>query len=214
MKRLLATTCAVALLAVAVEAHADKISAGFEAGGMFGDFGGDDAPENLTTRNAFMGGGFVACAINPRLGVRGEILYVQKGAEGDFLTDDGDIHTALYKLDYVDIPVLFTANFPASSNKFGLEVFAGPSFNFNVSAKAAVEEHGTLDLDNVKSFEFGAVVGAGVSYALQKFSLIGNARYAMGISSVSEDVAGSSVAIQNQGLGAMGGLSFPIGPQE
>jgi Outer membrane protein beta-barrel domain len=214
MKRFLTIACAFVVVVLAGQAHAERITAGVKAGGNFGDFGGDDAPDNLSTRNAFLGGGFVACPINARLGVRGEVLYAQKGAEGDFLTDDGDIHTALYKLDYVDIPVLFTANFPAGASQFSFNVFAGPSFNFNVSHKAAVEEHGTLDLPNVKSFELGAVVGAGAAYALDKFSLVGDVRYSMSVTSLSDDVAGQSVDVKNQGFGVMGGLAFPIGAEK
>jgi hypothetical protein len=214
MKPYLSFACAALALALAAPTHAETITAGIEAGGMFADFGGDDAPDNLSTRNAFMGGGFVTYPINVRLGVRGEVLYVQKGAEGDFLTDDGDIHTALYKLDYVDIPVLFTGNFPAGSSKFAFEVLAGPSFNFNLSAKAAVEEHGTLELANVKSFELGAVVGVGVLYALEKVSLVGDARYSMSVTSFSDDVAGQSVDVKNQGFGIMGGIAFPLGAEK
>lgn len=220
MNRLVTVACAAALVALAGQAHAGRITAGVKAGGSFAKFGGDDAPDHLKTRSAFMGGGFLAYPINARLGVRGEVLYAQKGAEGDFLTDDGDIHTALYKLDYVDIPVLFTGDFPAGSSQFTFNVFAGPSFNFNTSAKAAVQEHGTLDLGKdgewlrVKSFEFGAVVGAGVAYVLEKFSLVGDVRYSMGVASLSDDVNGQSVDLKNHGVGVMGGISFPISAEK
>jgi Outer membrane protein beta-barrel domain len=212
MRRLLVAVCAIAALAFAPQAHAAKITGGLKAGGNFGDLGGSDAPDNPKMRSAFQGGGFLEGQINERLGLRGEVLYVQKGVEGDYLTDDGDIHTALYKLDYVDIPVVFVTNFPAGG-KFAFTVFAGPSFNFNLSAKAAVEER-TIDLENVKSFEFGAVIGGGATYALSKFSLLADVRYSMGATSVSDDVQGQSVDVKNRGIGVMGGISFPIGAQK
>jgi hypothetical protein len=214
MKRFLTISCAAALVVLAGEVHAGRITAGVKAGGNFAEFGGDDQPDHLSRRNAFMGGGFVAFPINARLGVRGEVNYAQKGAEGDFLTTDGDTHTALYKLNYVDIPVLFTGDFPAGSSKFAFSVFAGPSFNFNVTHEAAVEEHGTLDLPNVKSFELGAVVGGGVTYALEKFSLVGDARYTMSVTSISDDMAGQSVDIKNRGFALMGGIEFPISSEK
>lgn len=209
MKQLLTVVCAVVLVVLSAQAQAGTITGGLKAGANFGDFAGDDKPENLTTRNAFQGGGFVQFPISQRLGVRGEILYAQKGAEGDIVVEDGDTHTALYKLDYVDVPVLFIANFPAGDSKFGFNVFAGPSFNFNISAKAAIEEHGTEDLDNVEGFELGAVVGAGATYALSKFSLLADVRYAMGITSWSDDVGDTT----NSGIGVMGGVMFPIGAE-
>lgn len=209
MKQMLTVVCALVLVVSSAQAQAGTITGGFKAGANLGDFSGDDAPGNLTTRSAFQGGGFVQFPINQRLGVRGEILYAQKGAEGDIVVEDGDTHTALYKLDYVDVPVLFVADFPAGDSKFGFNVFAGPSFNFNISAKAAIEEHGTEDLDGAESFELGAVVGAGATYALSKFSLLADVRYAMGITSLSDETGDTT----NSCIGIMGGLMFPIGAE-
>ena len=209
MKRFLTISVASMLALFATSAGAGRVTGGLKAGGNFGDFAGDNAPEHLSGRSAFQGGAFVQWPINQRLGVRGNVLYVQKGAEGDYLTDDGDIHPALYKVDYVDVPIEFVAAFPLGDTKFGYNVFAGPSFNFNTSARAAVEEHGTLDLEHVKSFEFGAVVGIGITYDLEKFSLIGEGRYSMSVTSLSDDVD-----IKNRGVGVLGGISFPLGAEK
>lgn len=198
-----------ALVVVSAQARAEKVTIGLKAGGNFGDFAGDDAPEHQSGRSAFQGGGFVQCPINERLSVRGNVLYVQKGAEGDIVVEDGDTHTALYKLDYIDIPVEFVASFPAGNTKFGYNVFAGPSFNFNMKAEAAIEEHGNDDLEGIKSFEFGAVVGIGLTYALEKFSLLAEGRYSMSVTSLSEDDD-----IKNRGVGVLGGLVFPIGAEK
>jgi hypothetical protein len=209
MKQLLTVVCAVVLVVLSTQARAERVTAGLKAGGNFGDFAGDDPPEHLSGRSAFQGGGFVQCPINERLSVRGNVLYVQKGAEGDIVVEDGDTHTGLYKLDYIDIPVEFVASFPAGNTKFGYTVFAGPSFNFNMKAEAAVEEHGTVDLEGVRSFEFGAVVGMGVTYALEKFSLLAEGRYSMSVTSSFDDAD-----IKNRGVGVLGGLVFPIGAEK
>lgn len=209
MKQLFVVVCAVVLIGLSAQARAERVTVGLKAGGNFGDFAGDDAPEHLSGRSAFQGGGFVQCPINQRLSVRGNVLYVQKGAEGDIVVEDGDTHTALFKLDYIDIPVEFVASFPLGNTRFGYNVFAGPSFNFNMKAEAAIEEHGTEDVEGVKSFEFGAVVGIGLTYALDKFSLLAEGRYSMSVTSLSEDDD-----IKNRGVGVLGGLVFPIGGEK
>jgi len=210
MKQLLTVVCAVVLAGLSAQARAERATLGLKAGGNFGDFAGDDAPEHLSGRSAFQGGGFVQYPINPRLSVRGNVLYVQKGAEGDIVVEDGDTHTALYKLDYIDIPVEFVASFPLGDTKFGYNVFAGPSFNFNMKADAAIDGgHGTEELDGVRSFEFGAVVGIGLTYAMEKFSLLAEGRYSMSVTSSFDDLD-----IKNRGVGVLGGLVIPIGAEK
>jgi hypothetical protein len=199
----------VAMVSVA-RVDAATWTAGAKGGVNWGDLGGDNAPENTSARAGFQGGAFARCNPTEQFGVQAEILYVQKGAEGDFLTEDLDIHPATYKLDYIDIPIVFVANFPAG-DKLGFNVFGGPSFNFNTGATADVEEHGTIDLNNVKSFEFGAVIGAGLAYELSSMSLIADVRYSLGASPVVDDVGGQSVDAKNRGIGLMAGLSFPLG---
>ncbi len=209
MKAVVGVFCA-ALLVVATNADAKKY-AGVKGGVNMGDFGGDDAPDNSSTRTGFSGGAFYGMGINDQFDVRGEVNYVQKGAEGDVEADDGDIHAGTYKLDYVEIPVLFVANFGAGE-KFGFSLFAGPTFAFNTTAEAEIPSHNeTVELDNVKGFDFGGAIGGGIKYMLSKFSIVADVRYGIGASSVVEDVAGESVDVKNQGPAFMAGVEFPLG---
>ena len=210
MRRILCAATAIMAMSWVTQVNAGTMTAGFKGGVNWGDLSGDNAPDNASMRTGFQGGAFLRSDINPQFGVQGEVLYVQKGVEGDFLTDDLDIHPATYKLDYIDIPIVFVANFPAG-DKFGFNVFGGPSFNFNTGATADVEEHGSVDLDNVKGFEFGAVIGAGLAYKLSSMSLIADVRYSLGASSISDDIDGESIDVKNRGIGLMAGLSFPLG---
>ena len=208
MKAVVGVLCAALLVAANAEA---KKYAGVKGGVNMGDFGGDDAPDNSSTRTGFSGGAFYGLGINDQFDVRGEVNYVQKGAEGEVMADDGDIHDGIYKLDYVEIPVLFVANFPVGE-KFGLSLFAGPTFAFNTTAEVEIPSHNeTEELDNVKGFDFGAAIGGGVEYKLSSFSIIADVRYSLGASSVSEDVAGESIDVKNRGIGIMGGVAFPLG---
>jgi hypothetical protein len=200
----------VAMLVVATGADAKKY-AGVKGGVNMGDFSGDDTPGNSSTRTGFSGGAFYGIGINDQFGVRGELNYVQKGAEGAVQTEDGDTHDGTYKLDYVEIPVLFLADFPAGE-KFAFSIFAGPTFAFNTTAEVEVPAHNeTEKLDNVKGFEFGAAVGGGIEYMLSSFSIIADLRYSLGASSVSDDVDGVSIDVKNTGIGIMAGVKFPLG---
>jgi len=212
MKKLTAVVCVLALVALAAQAEA-KMTAGFKGGVNLGDVSGDNAPENTSTRTGIQGGAFLRHGVNEQFGVQGEVLYVQKGVEGDIETEDGDTHTATYKVDYIDIPLLFVAIFPAG-DKLGFNIFGGPSFNFNMTAEADIEGHGTEDIENVKSFEFGAVIGGGLGYMLSSVSLVVDVRYSMGATSITEEVAGVSADMKNRGIGIMAGVAFPIGGGE
>jgi hypothetical protein len=199
-----------AMLVIATGADAKKY-AGVKGGVNMADFSGDNAPDNSSTRTGFCGGAFYGVGINEQFGVRGELNYIQKGASGDVETEDLDIHSGTYKLDYVEIPLLFVAGFPAGE-KFEFSLFAGPTFAFNTTAEVEIPAHNeTLDLDNVKGFEFGAAIGGGVAYMLSSFSIIADVRYGIGATSIREDVAGQSVDVKNSGIGVMAGVQFPLG---
>ena len=211
MRAIVGMLCA-AMLVVAVDADAKKMYAGVKGGVNMADFGGDDAPGNSSTRTGFSGGAFYGIDVNDQFGVRGEVNYVQKGAEGDVQAEDGDTHDGTYKLDYVEIPVLFLANIPAG-DKFAFSIFAGPTFAFNTTAEVEIPSHNeTEDLSSIiKSFEFGAAVGGGIEYMLSSFSIIADVRYSLGASTVSDDGSGESIDVKNRGIGIMAGVRFPLG---
>ncbi len=197
-------------LALAGPAAAGAMYAGVKGGVNLGDITGDNAPTNTSMRTGFMGGGFIGGDLAGQFGIRGEVLYTQKGVDGDIRTKDGDVHPGHARLDYIDVPVLFDAQLPAG-DRFGFDVFAGPSFNFNIKSEVETEDGLEDRKDSTKSFEFGAVVGGGLRYALSSVSIIADVRYSLGASTISEDVAGQSVDAKNRGIGFAAGVSIPIG---
>ncbi len=186
------------------EAQARKSYAGVKGGVNIADITGDDA-DTLSSRNRFIGGAFYGIDFADDFGVRVDGLYVQKGAEGPFESEDGDIHETILTLDYLEFPVLFMVGFP-TSEKFAVNLFAGPTFGFNLTAEAEIPEHGeTVDLD-VETFEFGATFGGGAEYVLSSMSIIGDFRYALGGTNISDEFDG-----KNSGSGIMVGVKFPLG---
>jgi opacity protein-like surface antigen len=207
MKALTALVCATALLAAAGNVEAKTMYAGVKGGVNIATLSGDDT-DGLDSHNGFIGGVFYGVDFG-EFGVRLEGLYVQKGAEGPFTAPDGDTHESTVRLDYVEFPLLFTGTFSAGE-KIAFNVFAGPTFGFNTTAELEIPEHGeTEDIsDSVDSFEFGAAVGGGVEYELSSFSIIVDARYSLGATSIVNE--GDS-DVKNRGIGVMAGVKFPLG---
>jgi hypothetical protein len=212
MKRIFVTLSAVALIAVAAQAQAQGMYAGIKAGANFANIGGSDADTYLTnhsTRTGFLGGLYVGKNVNDKMGFRIEGLYAMKGAKYD-QTIAGTTYSGTAKLDYIDFPILFVYNL-TNTEKMAFNLFAGPTLGFNIKHKVEVNGQ-TADIDNIKSFEFGGAIGAGVEHKMANGKGIGlDARYSMGATSVSDDVNGQSVSIKNRGFGVMASFSVPVG---
>jgi hypothetical protein len=174
--------CAMALAGSIDDAHARTSYAGVKGGVNIADITGDNL-DGLDSRNRFIGGAFYGMDFTDDFGVRIDGLYVQKGAEGPIPIDDGDIHDVIISLDYIEFPVLFMVGFP-TSDTFAVNLFAGPTFGFNITAEMEIPEHGeTEDLD-VETFELGGT-------------------------SINDDFDG-----KNNGIGIMVGVKFPFGAGE
>ena len=214
MKRFLVVLSAITLVAFALAQHAQaaKLTGGVKGGVNWAKIGGGDAPDNVTSRTGFSGGGFLR-RMDEKFGVQAEVLYVQKGFEGNIHTVDGDIHPGKARLDYVDVPVEFVARL-AGTDKIALDVFAGPSFNFSIKAEAETEDGLENDDGRTKNFEFGAVIGGGIDYMLGSLSILADVRYSLGATTIAEDVAGQSADLKNRGVAVMGGIGIPLGKQK
>lgn len=210
MRQLLLMTCMMAMLVSGTMARAGTL-VGVNGGVDWATIGGSDAPDNVSHRTGFLGGGFVRRDLNEQYGLQVEVLYVQKGFEGDIHTVDGDVHPGKARLEYVDIPLEFVARFEGT-DKIGFHIFAGPSFNFNIKAEAETEDGFENDDGRTKNFEFGAVVGGGVEYRLSSFSILVDGRYSSGVTTFAEDAAGQSVDVQNRYTAVMVGIGIPLGP--
>jgi hypothetical protein len=213
VKNAISLVSAMLVLALAVNSHAAGWTIGVKGGVNMAELYGDNAPDGMSMRNGIAAGAFAANQLNDRFGIRGEVLYMEKGAEADFvIPGDDHAHDSVVKLDYVEIPVLFTGRFPAGE-KFAFNLFAGPTLAFITTAEVEVVEHNeTESLDDVvESFEIGATFGGGIEYALSSFSLLADVRYGIGTTTVVQDVAGQAFDIKNRGVGIMAGVAFPLG---
>jgi opacity protein-like surface antigen len=165
-------------------------------------------------RTGFLGGGFVTAKIHENFGVRLEALFAQKGGKGE-LTDAPHTQDYQLKVDYVEIPLLAIAMFPAH-DKATVHASVGPTISFNTNAKEIWVfdgEEGELDIDEItKSTDFGITLGAGIDVKVhERVTVIIDARYNRGLTKVQTDGDGQDIDIKNSAFGIMAGLSFPFG---
>jgi hypothetical protein len=212
MKKLILSICVLSLVSLGASQAGAAKWAGVKGGINMADLTGDDV-SNTDMRNAFAGGAFFGWGINEQFGIQIEGLYMSKGAKSKEDLGGGTPEDVTYKFDYIEFPVFLAVRFPAGE-KLAFDIFAGPTFGFNVKAEA--EARGTtVDFkDETKGFEFGAAFGGGFYYMLDSFSILADVRYGMGATTIVKDVDGQSSDVKNKGIGIMVGVAFPLGSNQ
>jgi Outer membrane protein beta-barrel domain len=206
MKNLFALLCVFALATLGNTAHAStKCSLGVKGGANLADVYGVDFDNSM--RTGFSGGAFGDLLFTEQFGMRIEGLYTMKGYTVD--TPFGELTG---KFDYIEFPVMFLAALPAGETVV-VDLFAGPTFGFNVKAESEAPDGDTEDISDVtESFEFGAALGAGLELVRSSFSIVFDARVSLGATSVFDVDPDDDVAdAKNRGFAFMVGAKFPIG---
>jgi hypothetical protein len=164
----------------------------------------EDGATDIDKRYGAVVGGHVALPFSDLFAVQPEFLYAQRGIEGRVPL--GRNQRFKLKLDYLDLPVLVRLG----AQTGGFQFLAGPSFNFNTSARlifegAAADEEDVKD--DVKTFELGVVVGAG--YYGSFFLLEG--RYQEGLTDIADFGDGFATgddSYRNRSVVVMAGVRF------
>jgi hypothetical protein len=155
-------------------------------------------------------GAFLKLPVSDMLSIQPEILYLQKGAYSSW--PFGDLMIAL---DYVEIPLLLRINVPVEGT-VAPYFLVGPALGFKGGCEITAELNGDeekLDCDEtgfeVKSVDFGGVVGAGLSFGAGPGSFHLGARYNYGL--ISLDDSEEDWDLGNRAFSFLAGYSFPIG---
>lgn len=220
MKKLItiiATGVLTLMLLLPNPSSATGIKGGLKIGANSAKLYGDDVGnledllgEGLKSRIGFSVGGFITFNIAEMFAIQSEVLYTMKG-----LRWEGEINGATplkvwIKLDYLEIPVLVKI-MPGTQGSVKPYLFAGPAVAIKVSGKVKAEFEGESDeevLEDVKSTDFGLVIGAGADFGLGAYgrgSLSVDIRYTLGLSTIS-DFEGDDV--KNGVFSLMVGYSF------
>ncbi len=173
------------------------------------DFTSDDFPADFKSRTLGVGGIVVAWDLNPNAGVQLDVLYSQKGAKGGAsFTEDGETFTFNFeaRVDYVEIPILFRANMPASDT-VTFRIFGGPAIGFKVADDFKQSFNGVDfppeegDAPEWKSYDFSLVVGG----ALQFGKAFVDARYSWGLVNILKE---DSDVLKTRAVSVMVGVIF------
>ena len=198
MKRLIVALALVALMSGNV--LAEGMTFGFMGGLNLANVTGDDVEDN-EIKLCFGGGVFMNFPMTEVISLQPELLYMMKGMELGTYDDAG------VRMSYIDIPVLAKFTVPMDG-AFAPCFFAGPYIGFNTSAESYNEDD-VYDLkDQIKSTDYGLVLGGGVDYAIGEGILIFDARYAIGLTTIDDTTNEDDV--KNTGIIFMVGYGFNL----
>jgi hypothetical protein len=158
---------------------------------------GSDA---FNSQTGFVAGGFVEIGFSGgMIGLRPELLYVQKGATTNTTP------STKFKIEYIEVPVLLTVDVPLGGI-LGLELYGGPQISFLSTCKADVQ-NGASGVPCVteglplKSTDWGLIFGGELAI---KMFLVG-VRYDMGLTQI---VDNPNINLKNQALMITAGVLF------
>jgi hypothetical protein len=187
---LLAVLCAASL-----SPAAGKIAFGVKAGVINANMLTTDTDVEWTSKWGITGGAFVCFALSDMFAVQTEILYSPKGAQYT-LSDGTTTLNATVTAPYIDIPLLFKVYLPTGSSE-GVRptAFAGPYIGFKAGAGKFTTDvvysgqHDTSEetLTNLKSTDFGFVLGGGVEFPLETMKIMIDVRWGTSLSTISTE---------------------------
>ena len=217
-KTVLVTALFMTLPAVAV----GQSTLGFRGGLSLTSLGGRQT-EGFETRTGISFGGFFNVPVSDVLGVQVGAGFVQKGASfsGWVIPADPGFEVPSFDLEFemgfIEIPLLLTLSLPTVGN-VGFTFSVGPVVGFETGCNTSLSGGVTVELDchdpmsesDLKFFEVGAMVGAGLEIGLtESVSLILDGLYNVGLPTTS----GSGIVddTKNRALSILAGVSFSLG---
>ena len=212
MRFSLRTVLVTALLMTLPAVAAGQSTLGFRGGLSLTSLGGDARGFDSGTGLSF--GGFFNVPVSDVLGVQVGAGFVQKGAS----FSDSVIGNLEFELGYIEIPLLLTLSPPTVGN-VGFTFSVGPAVGFKTSCNISLSDAGvTVELDchdpmsesDLKSFEVGAMVGAGLEIGLtENVFLVLDGLYNLGLTTTSD--SGPVDDTKNRAFSILAGASFSVG---
>ncbi len=208
---------AVACLVSGAAAATAQISLGVKGGLSLATWTGDDI-QDVDWRRGWAGGGFATIRFGPRIAIQPEVLFVQKGVEGEIVGDP----QADVELMYVEVPLLFKFLLPGGTTPAsGPFLMLGPAIAFRTGCQVNLGGEGfsaSVDCDQltdpeplpIKDSDLSAVFGGGIGFAIGTALLTFDGRYQLGLQSIDDSPAENDV--KNQSFLVTAGFSIPLSP--
>jgi hypothetical protein len=185
---------------------------GLTAGLNLSTFAGDGLGET-SNRHGFVGGVDLVTPFNAIFSTQLEALYSMKGMKS---LSSNPQNYAMFKLNYVEIPVSLRADAPTESVK--PFAFTGPAFNLRVSCGADAVSNGattSATCDQIESassngskfrtLDVGWVFGGGLGFDVHDRRISLGARYEFGLRTITN--TGTS---KNRSLSFMASVEAPL----
>ena len=206
---------------------------GIKSGANFANVYNVEDSLDYKTRTGFIVGAFYRFDLNNHLAIQPEAYFSMKGTKvgsvetynylGGTVTE---IYDYTFKLNYLEIPVLLKYKIQ-TRGKLKPSLFLGPCMAFKVSARltgsykyeenyAYLGESGYVsyaadideELDEVKTTDFGLIIGAGLDIEMGSSSLVIEARYNWGLTGLSKFADASDPGAKNAAFTLMMGIAF------
>jgi hypothetical protein len=165
-------------------------------------------------RTGFAAGVFIDFALVPNLGLRPEVLYVQKGSRVDvrhLRYDDiyGSTTTFTDRIDYLSF--VLNVKLKTGNGPFGLYVFGGPRVDLKAGTSTDAPDANLEDiLDSYKSTVNGLTFGLGLERALGGIGpVLLEARYDYDFGEAARHVGSeATLTIDNRSFAVLVGLAL------
>lgn len=162
----------IAFAFISMSSFAQGLDFGIKAGANFSSI--KDASE-VSNKTGFLVGVFAGIKFSDKVGIQGDLLYSQQGADFDPEKID---------LNYVNVPVVIKY-FVVK----GLNIQAGPQFGFIVDDNIG-EVFGNIA--KAESFDLTGVIGLGYDFPL---GIRADARYNFGLTDIFDGVDGKNSVV-------------------
>jgi hypothetical protein len=161
------------------------------------------------TRTSYHGAAVIGMQVGRGFAIEGQVRFVGKGFDPG--ASDSGVASNL-AMDYFEFPVLATFTFPRDPSLLAARVFAGPSVGLRASCnfETPVDQTGFTDCDGdlSKTFDFSAVVGAGVKIGRGLGGIVLDVSYDWGFLDIT--AGDQDASLYNRNLLFSAGFIVPI----
>ena len=161
------------------------------------------------TRSSYHGGAVIGMQVGSGFAIEGQVRFVGKGFDPG-ATGSGVANGLA--MDYFEFPLLATLTFPRDPTLLAARVFAGPSVGIRASCNLGdqIDQTGFTDCDGdlSKTFDFSAVVGAGIKIGRGLGGIVVDVSYDYGLLDIT--AAGQDASVRNRNLLVSAGFIVPI----
>jgi len=166
--------------------------------------GGDNEMEDVKNRMGVLLGATFVKPMTANFSLELDALYSMKG----FKQSEGG-EDATFKVNYLEIPILARIEL-GKAGAASPHLYAGPAIGLRIGCEAefmgvSVKCDEFDDEEEIKSLDFGAMLGGGVDVPMGNNTFTVGVRYTLGLAKISEESDA-----KNRAIGLYAGFSMPL----